>query len=670
MATKWAGQRQARIAWMSAWLFLCVAGLAAGQSQGAGQPQVDLTTLTLDELGKLEITTVSKEPEQIWQTAAAIDIITQEDIRRSGATTIASALRLAPGVEVAQIDSDHWSIGVRGFGDQFSKAVLVLLDGRSVYTPLFAGINWATQDTLLDDIERIEVIRGPGGTIWGANAVNGVINIITKSAAQTQGVIASIGGGSSDQAMAGFRYGGRGKGVDYRVYSKAFKQGPGFHTDGHNFDEWKTAQAGFRSDWSSHHGDTFVLQGDIYKGVDGQSVSVASLSPPAQTVVYEPADTSGGNVLLRWRRLMSSGSDLQLQASYDHTHTLAPQYGENRSTLDVDFLAHWTMARRHNLLLGTGARVSPSRFLQVIPTLTFDPLRQTDSVYSAFAQDELELIRKRLRVTVGAKLERNNYTGVEVQPGARLLWTPGAQTSFWAAATRAVRTPSRLEEDFQYLGFLAASPLTYLQITGNHDVVSEELTGYEGGYRTALPGRAYLDVSAFHNHHDHLSSLALKIVPPPPYVLLQFPYVNGVKGTSDGFEITPSWQPLTRWQIKGSYSYLHIDLTNRPGDTDKSAVTKYEGSSPAHQVLVQSFINLPAGFQFDTTGRYASALPARVVKAYATADVRLGYQVAPGVSLSISGQNLLQPHHLEFGHDPGPIVAVRRSGYISLSWRR
>jgi iron complex outermembrane recepter protein len=310
-----------------------------------------LKQLSLEQLGNIEVTTESKKPVKVSRTAAAVYVLTQDDIRRSGATSIPEALRLVPGVEIARIDSGKWSVGVRGFGSRLSRSVLVLIDGRTVYTPLFAGVYWEVQDTLLEDIERIEVIRGPGGTIWGANAVNGVINIITKGANNTHGMLASVSGGSVDQVIGSFRYGGgNGRSLDYRMYGKAFSRGPEFHSDQDRFDEWKMGQAGFRVDWNAQTRDTLTLQGDIYNADDGEKLSVSSYSPPSTTNIDGAAEVSSGNLLGRWHRLLSDGSDVQLQAYFDRTNRHEASFAESRDTFDVDFLHHLTLPWRHDFL--------------------------------------------------------------------------------------------------------------------------------------------------------------------------------------------------------------------------------------------------------------------------------------------------------------------------------
>ncbi len=330
----------------------------AERSETNPEGKARLTRLSLEQLGNTEVTTVSKEPVKLNRTPAAIYVITQEDIRRSGATSIPEVLRLAPGVEVSRIDSHKWALGVRGFESNLSRSVLVLIDGRSVYTPLFAGVYWEVQDALLEDVERIEIIRGPGGTIWGANAVNAVINIITRKASETHGVFASAGGGSLDQGFFGFRYGGgTGKNLNYRVYGKAFSRGPEFHPDRQHFDDWRMGQAGFRTDWDLPSRDTLTLQGDLYNGDAGEKVGLTTYSPPAVGYVQQNAELSGGNLVGRWQHVINEGSDLQLQAYYDRTKHYEPSFGEKRDTVDIDFFAPPNLAEAAERALGSrGAR--------------------------------------------------------------------------------------------------------------------------------------------------------------------------------------------------------------------------------------------------------------------------------------------------------------------------
>ena len=356
-------------------LILLAGPLAKSQ---AGQPgnqktsENPLDQLTLEQLGNVEVTTASKEPEQVWRTPAAIYVITQNDIRRSGANSIPEVLRLAPGVEVSRIDSSTWAVGIRGFGSALSKSVLVLIDGRTVYTPLYAGVYWNVQNVLLPDVERIEVIRGPGGTIWGANAVNGVINIITKKSKDSHGALVSVGGGNLDQGNVAFRYGGSyGKKVDYRVYGLAFGDGPEFHSDRNNFDRWQLGQGGFRLDWDGQARDTLTLEGDLYKGKIGQLANITSYSPAASTNVKGLQDVSGAHILGRWQHKVGEGSDIQIQAYFDRTSRLGAQLGEARNTFDIDFIHHVAVLPRQDIIWGLSARWSPSTITQTVATVDF-----------------------------------------------------------------------------------------------------------------------------------------------------------------------------------------------------------------------------------------------------------------------------------------------------------
>lgn len=338
----------------------------------SSQQSNPVKSLTLEQLGNLEVTTASREPEQVWKTSAAIYVITQEDIRRSGASTIPAALRLAPGVEVARIDSNRWSIGIRGFGSRLSRDVLVLIDGRTVYTTLLAGTYWETQNVLMDDIDRIEVIRGPGATIWGPNAVNGVINIITRSAKDTHGTLVSVTGGTIDRGQINVRYGGgNGRGLDYRIYGLGFIRGPEYHPNHQNYDSWRNIQGGFRLDYAPDSRNRFTVQGDIYDEGVGESVTAVSYTPPYSQISNGTGRLSGGNLLARWHRTYGEGNDFQLQAYYDRANRHEPNFADLRDTFDVDFLDRFPLPARQELTWGIGARISRGTNPTVVSGLLF-----------------------------------------------------------------------------------------------------------------------------------------------------------------------------------------------------------------------------------------------------------------------------------------------------------
>ena len=634
-----------------------------------------LTQVSLEELGQIEVTTTSKEPVKARRTPAAIYVITQDDIRRSGATSIPEALRLAPGVEVARVDSNTWSVAVRGFASALSRDVLVLIDGRSVYTPLYAGVYWQVQNTVLEDVERIEVIRGPGGTIWGANAVNAVINIITKTAKDTRGMLVSTGGGTIDQGFVNLRYGGgNDKNLNYRIYGKAFNQGPEFHPNGSAFDGWRMGQTGFRTDLDLHNRDSFTFQGDLYNGDAGQSVGITTYSAPYTTNLQQSAEVAGGNLLGRWKRVLGAGSDIQLQTYYDRTNRNQASFAESRNTFDLDFIHHFPLPRRQDFLWGLGLRLSSGNASQVVPTVAFTPNSLTDKLYSGFIQDEIPIIGSQVAVTLGSKFLQETYSHFEFEPTARLLWTPNERQTIWGAVTRAVRTPSRVEEDLQLTAFVTPNPLTFVRVIGDRGFSTEHLLGYEVGYRSLIKPTLNLDLAMFYNNYDHLLSIEpgapfSETSPPPTHVVLPFFFRNGLLGHTEGFEIAPEWAPTSSWRLRGSYSYLHLNLSKTAGSLDPSTVTSTEGSSPHHQVTVESFLNLPKKLEFDQTLRYVSDLPAQQVRAYTTADVRFSWHAAQSFDLSVVGQNLLQPHHAEFAGDPGGLVGIKRTVYAKITWQ-
>jgi iron complex outermembrane receptor protein len=351
------------------------------------------------------------------------------------------------------------------------------------------------------------------------------------------------------------------------------------------------------------------------------------------------------------------------------------QYGETRNTFDVDFLYHLKLGSRQIVLWGAGARVSPSHFVQTIPGLNFTANNQTDSIYSGFVQDEIQIVKQKLSLTLGSKFEHNSFDGFDAQPSARLLWTPRPRQTFWAAVTRAVRTPSRLDTDVELFEFLGDLPKTtvpaYLEVTGDPTFDSEELLGYEAGYRTLITSKFYVDFSAFDNQYDDLASYGKGTgslqTKPITYFLLAEPYANGIKGSTEGFEIAPKWNPTSWWQLKGSYSYLHLSTEDKPGYTDTGTVAIYNGSSPHSGIVIQSLFNLPKRFEYDMTYRYVSALPAQAVQAYSTADVRVGWHTGD-FEFSVDGQNLFQPEHGEFGNTPGPVVGIGRTVYAKVTW--
>lgn len=644
-------------------LLLCLcSSFPARASDSEPTSVATLKHLTLEQLGNMEVTTASKEPEKVWKTPAAIYVLTSEDIRRSGATTIPEALRLVPGVEVARIDSDQWAVGIRGSETNFSKAVLVLIDGRSVYTPLYAGVYWDVQDLVLDDVDRIEVIRGPGGTVWGPNSADGVINIITKKAAKTQGTLVSILGGNEDHLIAQARYGGRvGDGVSYRVYGKGFLRAPEYHPNGNNFDGWNQERGGFRVDWDPNARSDYMFEGDMYGG-----------TAPAETGPLSFVNSvSGGDLVARWRHTFENGSDIYLEAYAERTIRSGPLYGESRNTFDIDFLHRFTVGGRHEISYGAGLHWSPNQFIQKTPVVSMVPPADTDYIHTGFIQDVIDLYHNQLFLTAGAKVEDNNFSGFDVQPTLRVLWNPNPHQSFWTAVTRTVTTPSRIEEGFRLFGGqISISPPIYLQVSGNPDFRSESVLGYEAGYRQLLSPKLYVDLDVFHDDYQNLQSFG-----PPTLIgnILTIFYENAIAGSTNGVEIAPTWKPEKWWALSGSYSFVGIDFhANAPGSDISStgSVKTYQGSSPAHEGSIQSSFTLGKRFEFDQSYRYVSALPAQGVRAYQTMDAQLEYKLYGGLNVSLVGQNLFQPYHFEWGTgDPSEsLIGIRRAAYVKVTW--
>jgi iron complex outermembrane receptor protein len=636
--------------------------LAANHQPRPAREQ-QLKQLSLAQLGDVQVTTVSKEPEEVWQTPAAIAVITQDDIRHSGATSIPELLRLIPGVNVAREQSDQWAVAVRGFNSQFSKGLLVLIDGRSVYTPLFEGVYWDVQDLVLADIERIEVIRGPGGTIWGPNAVNGVINIITKKARDTQGGMADVAaGGPVDRFV-----------VQFRLFAKGFNRGPELNPGRDPFDDWHQARGGLRVDWQPTPKDSFSAQLMAYGGASGNQVAIGQYTPPAQLSVDGQQLVSGGDLSMRWDRQLASGSSFYLQGYFDRTNRATSQFHETRDTVDLDFIYHLASVKRNNILLGAGLRESPSNITQTVPTVDFEPHQINNYVYSLFAQDTLQIVPNKLSFTAGTKLENNNYSGWGLQPTARLLWTPMQHSTVWGAVSRALRTPGRVDRDVSVIGYFPGyNPPLFAEIAGNPNFKPEVLIGWEGGYRQLISRKFYIDIAIFHNQYDNLESygtarLSVATTPYTHYLLVE-PYDNGLRGVSNGVEVAPDWKPVHWLDLRGNYSHLSINLHSKPGFSQASYATTYEGSSPEHQASVQAILSFPHDVEFTTDYRFVSALTALQVPRYQTADFNLAYHIEEHVTLSANGRNLLQPHHQEFTGNNGNAVGIRRSFFGSVDW--
>jgi iron complex outermembrane recepter protein len=667
----YAWSRYARHGWGGLYLALLIALTAvsgAAESGSAGATILELKQLSLEELMGVEVTSVSKKEEKLFDAAAAIYVMTQEDIRRSGATNIPEALRYVPGLEVVRLNANTWQISARGFVTTANK-ILVLIDGRSVYTPLFAGVFWDVQNTLLEDIDRIEVIRGPGGTLWGANAVNGVINIITKSTKETQGWLVTAGGGTEERGFGGVRYGGKlGENARYRFYAKYFNRDDMLLPDGTDAtDAWQIGQGGFRVDWDASHNNSLTFQGDLYGGEAGGQETF-SLTPPFLTTTE--ASLGGGNVLGRWTHHFSDVSDVQLQVYYDRTERRIPLFfAEDRDTFDVDVQHRFPWGSRQDILWGFGYRYTKDKVGDSF-SLSIVPDRRATDLLSLFVQDEITLLPNRLRLTLGSKFEHNDFSGFEVQPNVRLAWTPSAQQTVWAAVSRAVRTPTRLEHDIGLNVVATPSvPVTVLSVFPNRDFVAEEMLAYELGYRIQPHPRLSLDIAAFYNIYDNLLSLEgpgpLQLS--PPVVVIPFTQANKLQGETYGVEVSVNYHLTQWWRWQVGYSFLAIQLWPTPGSVDIVSEAAAERSAPHHQVFWRSLLNLPAKVELDTGLRYVDALPSQRVGAYVALDVRLGWRPIHNLELAVVGQNLLDNRHLEFSSNFR--TEIQRGVYGKVTWR-
>ncbi|MDA1276345.1 MAG: TonB-dependent receptor [Verrucomicrobia bacterium] len=651
-------------------------------------PEVRLSNLadfSLEALLNMEVTSVAKKEQKLSETAAAVYVVGQEELRRSGATTIAEALRSVPGIEVARLDSHNWAITSRGFNDTFANKLLVMMDGRSVYTPLFSGVHWDVQDTLMEDIDRIEVIRGPGASLWGANAVNGVINIITKSAKDTQGGLLFGGGGTEERGFGGARYGGKiSSNAYYRVYGKYLARDGSAAEDGSDAnDAWEMGRGGFRIDWDAADKNRLTFQGDIYDGDLDQSFTLFS-STPRNASFTAPYSTrvSGGNLIGRWTHQIGDESDFRVQAYYDRTRRDYILLKENRDTFDIDFQHRFPLGDRQDIIWGTGYRVSADEIGNSFD-LVVDPDRETVHLFNGFVQDEIVLVEDELTLTLGTKLEHNDFTGFEIQPSGRIAWTPHARHTLWASAARAVRTPSRTEVDGRLLIDAKYAPLEELfpglppilgSIKANPSFESEDLRAFEIGYRVQPHSKLTLDAATFYNLYDNLRSGELgtpifEFAPPPPHFNLLIG--NGLSGETYGAELAANWQLTDWWRWSVSYTFLKIQIHTDPNSTDTSQERINETGSPAHRVAFRSMMDLPRGFELDAGIRHVGGMPRGGIPGYLVADVRLGWHPVPSLELSIVGQNLLDDRHREYAPDLIRIqkTDVQHSVYAKATWR-
>jgi len=659
----------------------------------ADDENIDFTMFSLEELKDVEIISASKKPEKISEIPSAVFVITQDDIRRSGSSNIPEALRLAPGLQVARIELTEWAITIRGLNQEFSNNLLVLFDGRSVYSPVFSGVFWDVQDTFMEDIDRIEIIRGPGATMWGVNAVNGVINIITRNAKDTKGKQV-VGISGTDEESGGIRYGGViCDDLFYRTYIKYFNRNEYDNNKTDIGDNWRSVRGGFRMDKKISSENSLTLQSEAY--INRYETEFAQLSPNAPYLKEKDVTTDdyGYHILGRWQHIYSDTSDTMLQFYYDHAKT---DYSPGKvcvDTLDLDFRHNFNPFTRHEIIWGAGYRfITDNYSLEDEPDkfqIDVTPYRLDQHIFNLFIQDKIHLIPDLLNLTIGSKFEHNDYTGLEFQPSLRLLWTPVKDHAFWGGVSRAVRTPSRIERNMKMVIGMIEPQHSFIRdvvepeishehknpnapgvfrVMGNEDLESENLIAYEIGYRTKLSDKLHIDTTAFYYDYDNLiansSGYPYMENTPSDYYVIPFYYSNSMDGDAHGLEISADWEVAKQWRLKTSYCYLKTRL--RPDDDITNALkTEYEDkSNPGNQFSIHSSMDIFRDIEFDLWLRYVDSLTENNVESYTALDARISYKPIDNLELSIVGQNLSEKEHQEFSS-----YEVERSIYLKVSWQ-
>ncbi|HLA84690.1 MAG TPA: TonB-dependent receptor [Thermoguttaceae bacterium] len=655
---------------------------ASTKKEGEANGDLDFLNKDIQELSRTqvkagtamgtEVTSVSRQTSTIGQSPAAVFVITNEMIRRSGYRTVPDLLRLAPGVKVAKISSNSWAIGIRGQQSRFSKLLLVMIDGRSIYNPVFGGVFWDMQDLLFEDIERIEVIRGPGGTIWGANAVDGVINIITKKASESRGVYAEVGGGNYDLLNEAVRVGGGDDEFSWRMWGKHFERGPGYLPgEGLAWDDWRAGNGGFRMDWDPCRCNHFTALGQFFAGSEGQRSIWPVPYDPFYQVFPEDMDFTGQSVLLRWEHTTSEDSDWKFQTYYDRNYRKQVMGDQMWTTMDFDFQHRFPLGDRHNVIWGLNHRQIFNYEPDGSFFLSFSPTHITYNEFSGFIQDEIELAEDRWFLTAGTKLGRDNFCGFQVQPSIRLLWTPDERHSLWGAISRPISTPALYQETGTVNFGPSADPVwpTFLQLTGTNGSKSEKLLAYEIGYRTQATERFSWDVATYYNVYEDLHGFAVDSFNwVDPYFVAHSDWINDVGGTAYGVELSACWDITDRWRLWGFYDFQYLQW--EVGSAQETLVYG-DGDLPMQQFRVQSSWTLSPTWDFDAVLRYVDNLKGLDVPRYLTMDLRLAWKPTEHFEAAIVGQNLLDTHFYEFYAEPYGLGAteVRRTVFGQMVWR-
>jgi iron complex outermembrane receptor protein len=650
-------------------------------------PKLDeFLAMPLEQLMTLNInTSVGKKAQSVKNSAAAVFVISHEDIRRSGVTSIPQALRMVPGLQVAQIDANKWGISSRGFNGRFSTNLLVLMDGKAIYTPAFSGVFWDREDTLMEDIDRIEVIRGAGAAMWGANAVNGVINIITKSAKDTHGGLLTGGAGNQEQGFGGIRYGGQvGDGFDYRLYGKGFKRNNNVTSSSENAqDDTENYQAGFKTQWQMSPNDTLVTQGDLYYSRSGDRENFAlDFAPFVLKNQDAPAKRKGGNIQTRWQHKISDTSDTALQVYYKHDNSdwiFVNPFKMREKTVDIDFQHRFSWLEQHDIIWGLGYRYFGLDSVQSAK-LGFNPSSRHLQLFSGFLQDDITLLKDRLKLTIGTRVEHNDFTGIEVQPNIRLLWTPDEQHSVWGAISRAVRTPNLSNQNLNRLTNTSPEDLglpSLMVINGNSEIKSENVLEYELGYRFQPTAKFSFDVAGFYNRYERLQAIEILapriVINPDLHIEIPAQFINKMRGESIGVELTSQWQANDWLKFQASYWFLKTSIHAPASQYGYILGENLEKDSPQQQFHVRASLNVPGyPVELDTQLRYVDSVPYYQIKDYVALDMRLGWMPVKNLEFSLVGQNLLDNHHPEFSNTISelPQTEIQRSifGKVAISF--
>ncbi|HYL86204.1 MAG TPA: TonB-dependent receptor plug domain-containing protein [Candidatus Angelobacter sp.] len=658
-------------------LTLAKAGAWANPPQNADSQQKDLTQVSIENLMNMEVSSASKKEQSVSRTAAAVFVLTQDDIRRSGMTTLPDVLRLVPGVEVAQIDASKWAVTSRGFNGRFADKLLVLIDGRSLYSPEFAGVFWQVQDLMLEDIDHIEVIRGPGTTLWGANAVAGVINILTKKAKDTQGGLLTAGGGTQERGFTGARYGAsQGDKLAYRFYGNYFDRGEFQNaTGGGAGDDWDGLRSGFRIDAQTTSKDSLTIEGDVYRDASHSQNHLAIFTPPFNTTPLTQTTYLGGDVLGRWTRTYSPHSEFSLQMYYDGISRDDVIATAVLHVLDIDFQDHLSLGERHDFIWGANYRSSADS-TSATGAVSFNPSSLRANLSSVFLQDEVAIVPNRLWFTPGIRFEDTPFTGYNVEPSGRMLWSVSENQSLWVSAALAQRTPQRSERGLHDITAVfpgLGGSLTSVDLFGSPSTGDESVLDFEAGYRAQVTKTVSIDLAAFHDHYSDLQTrepgTPFPSANPVPHVVVPLFYANEMHGTGYGGEISMAWKPVGFWKLDAGYSFLRQVFHLNPGSQDPSSLLS-AGDSPRHQMQFRSQFNLPHRTEFDTSVFYIGRLVDQSVPAYTRLDLRIGWHPRESLDLDFVGQNLLTPRHLEFLNNTGIVPSYStRGAYVRLTWR-